>query len=150
MTVSVFRDTWDVPHPSFLALHHLGADGDIDPAQPEAAAPRPPALDRHVAIRPRDTEHLREVIALTLADMYGQTPERDSDGDIVLRGPDGFIYLSRDEAGVLRDGQNVPLRVTPYPLFLLNDPYPTPESFDERAFRLLELLNPGDVICEIR
>ncbi|HEX2826132.1 MAG TPA: FecR domain-containing protein [Burkholderiales bacterium] len=72
------------------------------------------------------------------------------DGDIVLRGPDGLIYLSRDEAGVLRDGQTVPIRITPYPLFLLNDPYPTPEGFDERAFRLLELLNPGDVICEIR
>ncbi len=85
MTVSVFRDTWNVPHPSFLSLHHLGADGDVDPAQPGAGAPRPTALDRHVAIRPRDTEHLREVIAMTLADMYGQIPERDSDGDIVLR-----------------------------------------------------------------
>jgi hypothetical protein len=72
------------------------------------------------------------------------------DGDIVLRGPDGLIYLSRDEAGVLQEGQTVPIRITPYPLFLLNDPYPTPEGFDERAFRLLELLNPGDVICEIR
>ncbi|MDH6675863.1 hypothetical protein M2284_000051 [Rhodococcus sp. LBL1] len=85
MTISVFRDTWNVPHPSFLALHHLGADGDIDPAQPGEGAPRPIALDRHVAIRPRDTDHLREVIALTLADIYGQMPERDSDGDIVLR-----------------------------------------------------------------
>jgi hypothetical protein len=72
------------------------------------------------------------------------------DGDVVFRGPDGFIYLSRDEAGVLRDGEGMPVRITPYPLFLLNDPYPTPEGFDERAFRLLELLNPGDVICEIR
>ncbi|WP_430331716.1 T3SS (YopN, CesT) and YbjN peptide-binding chaperone 1 [Rhodococcus sp. ACT016] len=85
MTVSVFRDTWDVPHPSFLALHHLGADGAPDPTQPGGVAPRPVALDRHVAIRPRDTEHLREVIASTLADMSGQVPERDSDGDIVLR-----------------------------------------------------------------
>jgi hypothetical protein len=72
------------------------------------------------------------------------------DGDVVFSGPDGFIYLSRDEAGVLRDGEGKPIRITPYPLFLLNDPYPTPEGFDERAFRLLELLNPGDVICEIR
>ena len=72
------------------------------------------------------------------------------DGDIVFRGRDGFVYLSRDEAGVLREGEGTPFRITPYPLFLLNDPYPTPESFDERAFRLLELLNPGDVICEIR
>jgi hypothetical protein len=72
------------------------------------------------------------------------------DGDVVLRGPDGFIYLSRDEAGVLQDGRGVPVRITPFPLFMLNDPHPTPEGFDERSFRLLELLNPGDVICEIR
>jgi len=85
MMVSVFRDTWNVPHPSFLALQHLGDDGAPDPAQPADDAPAPIALDRHVAIRPRDTEHLREVIAMTLADMYGQIPERDSDGDIVLR-----------------------------------------------------------------
>jgi hypothetical protein len=71
-------------------------------------------------------------------------------GDIVLRGPDGLIYLSRDEAGVLQDGKGLPIRITPIPLFMLNDPYPTPEGFDERSFRLLELLNPGDVICEIR
>jgi hypothetical protein len=72
------------------------------------------------------------------------------DGDIVLRGPDGFIYLSRDEAGVLQDGRGLPVRITPFPLFMRNDPYPTPEGFDERSFRLLELLNPGEVICEIR
>lgn len=72
------------------------------------------------------------------------------EGDVVFRGPEGFIYLSRDEAGVLRDGEGTPIRITPYPRFLLNDPYPAPENFDERAFRLLELLNPGDVICEIR
>jgi hypothetical protein len=72
------------------------------------------------------------------------------EGDIILRGPDGLIFLSRDEAGFLQDGQGRPVRITPFPLFMLNDPVPTPESFDERSFRLLELLNPGDVICEIR
>jgi hypothetical protein len=72
------------------------------------------------------------------------------EGDIVLRTPGGFIFLSRDEAGFVPDGQPLPLRVTPFPQFLLNDPTPTPEAFDERSFKLLELVNPGDVICEIR
>lgn len=72
------------------------------------------------------------------------------DGDTVLRGQEGVIYLSRDEAGWLPEGRGLPVRITPYPRFMLNDPYPTPEAFDERSFRLLELLNPGDVICEIR
>lgn len=85
MTVSVFRDTWAVPHPSFLTLHHLGtgADPDTPPSQPGSPLPGP--LDRHVAVRPADTDHLREVIARTLTDMYGVPPERDSDGDFVLR-----------------------------------------------------------------
>jgi hypothetical protein len=70
-------------------------------------------------------------------------------GDVEFRGPGGSIFLSADEAGALFNGENVPVRI-PFPLFLLNDPTPTPEAFDERSFRLLELLNPGDLICEIR
>lgn len=85
MAVSVFRDTWAVPHPSFLSLHHLGSSVDLDVAPETTAAPRPTPLDRHVAIRPADTDHLREAIALTLTDIYGGVPERDSDGDFVLR-----------------------------------------------------------------
>ena len=70
-------------------------------------------------------------------------------GDVEFRGPGGSIFLGPDEAGALLRERDVPLRIT-YPLFLLNDPTPTPEAFDERSFRLLELLNPGDLICEIR
>lgn len=83
MAVSVLRDTWDVPHPAFLALHHLG--GDPEPAADPAVTPIRTPLDRHVSIRPRDTAHLREVIAHTLTDIYGQAPELDADGDVVLR-----------------------------------------------------------------
>ncbi len=39
------------------------------------------------------------------------------------------------------------------PSFLLSDPYPRPEKFDEQTVRLLDVLNPGggpgNVICEM-
>jgi hypothetical protein len=30
-----------------------------------------------------------------------------------------------------------------YPDFLLSDPYPRPDKFDEQTIRLLDVLNPG-------
>jgi hypothetical protein len=113
----------------------------IPPVIQQEPAPRPDAVDIN----------FDALFAAVELDTFGRglfVGMRE--GDIVLRGPGGFIYLSRDEAGFLQDGAGTPLRVTPFPIFLLNDPVPTPESFDERSFRLLELLNPGDVICEIR
>ncbi|CAM2809332.1 YbjN domain-containing protein [Prescottella defluvii] len=83
MAVSMLRETWDVPHPAFLVLHHLG--DDAEPAADPAVTPVRTPLDRHVSIRPRDTAHLREAIAHTLTDIYGQAPELDADGDVVLR-----------------------------------------------------------------
>jgi hypothetical protein len=47
-----------------------------------------------------------------------------------------------------------PVRLAEQPPFLVNDPYPAPEQFDETTIRLLEVLNPGgspgDVICEVQ
>jgi hypothetical protein len=72
------------------------------------------------------------------------------EGEIILQGPGGFIFLAGDEAGWLPAGQDVPLRITPNWAVIMNSNLPAPESFDERTTRVLELLNPGDVICEIR
>ncbi|WP_137725669.1 T3SS (YopN, CesT) and YbjN peptide-binding chaperone 1 [Prescottella subtropica] len=97
MILSVFRETWAVPHPSFLSSQHLGEDGATDP-DAAASTPTPTPLDRYVAIRPRDTDHLRQVIAHTLTDMYGQEPERDADGDIVLRFGSALALVIANEA----------------------------------------------------
>ncbi|WP_242676644.1 hypothetical protein [Rhodococcus sp. ABRD24] len=86
MAVSVFRDTWGVPHPAFLDTQSFGDDLDVEWQQrAESVVAERPALDRHVAIQPRDTPHLRELIALTLTDLHGRAPEVDADGDIILR-----------------------------------------------------------------
>lgn len=100
MIIAVFRETWDVPHPSFLALHHLGADAEPVPVpgQTPDTTPRPAPLDRYLAIRPRDTEHLREVIAQTVTDILGHAPERDQDGDIVLRFGAALALVIANEA----------------------------------------------------
>ncbi len=98
MIVAVFRDTWDVPHPSFLTLHHLGADAEPVPGETPDPTPRPAPLDRYLAIRPRDTDHLREVIARTVADILGHEPERDQDGDIVLRFGAALALVIANEA----------------------------------------------------
>lgn len=72
------------------------------------------------------------------------------DGETVLIGSDGSLNLAGDEAGWLPEGQGRPLRISPNWATIMNQLFPAPESFDERSTRLLQLLNPGDVICEIR
>jgi hypothetical protein len=72
------------------------------------------------------------------------------EGETILRGPDGFIYLAGDEGGWLPEGQRIPQRTNPNWATIMNGNLPPPESFDSRSTRVLELLNPGDVICQIR
>lgn len=75
------------------------------------------------------------------------------DGNVDFAGKAGFINLGPGEAGYLGEGQDMPIRLRQYPSFLLSDPYPRPEKFDEQTVRLLDVLNPGggpgDVICEM-
>lgn len=72
------------------------------------------------------------------------------DGETVLSGAGGSVNLAGDEGGYLAAGQDVPVRTTPNWATIMNGNLPAPEAFDARATRVLELLNPGDVICEIR
>ena len=75
------------------------------------------------------------------------------DGHVELLGPSGTIDLGPGEAGYLGAGMTIPIRLTLTPPFLLNDPYPLPEKFDEQTIRLLDVLNPGgspgSLICEM-
>ena len=76
------------------------------------------------------------------------------DGHIEFFGSAGSIDLGPGESGYLADGQDTPVRLADQPPFLLNDPYPLPDRFDEQTIRLLEVLNPGgsagDLICEVQ
>jgi len=112
------------------------------PEFPDPAAPRPDRVDV-------DFETL---FASTFQEQPGAGLHvgMRGEGEIILQGPGGFIFLAGDEAGWLPAGQGVPLRITPNWAVIMNGNLPAPESFDERSTRVLELLNPGDVICEIR
>ena len=76
------------------------------------------------------------------------------DGHVTFTGSVGAIDLGQGEAGYLGEGMTAPIRLVEQPSFLVNDPYPAPEAFDEKTIRLLEVLNPGggvgDVICEVQ
>lgn len=75
------------------------------------------------------------------------------DGHVNFAGSGGSIDLGPGESGYLGEGQDVPVRLREYPAFLLTDPYPKPDKFDEQTLRLLDVLNPGggpgNVICEM-
>lgn len=74
------------------------------------------------------------------------------DGRVEFCGKAGCIELGPDEAGYLGEGALTPVRIA-RPPFLLNDPFPAPEKFDEQTVRLLEVLSPGGgpgaPICEM-
>jgi hypothetical protein len=76
------------------------------------------------------------------------------DGHIEFIGSVGAIDLGPGEAGYLGEGMTTPIRLVEQPPFLVNDPYPAPEQFDEKTVRLLEVLNPGggpgDLICDVQ
>lgn len=65
----------------------------------------------------------------------------------------GCLELGVNESAFLGEGEGTPVRLSQAPPFMLNDPFPTPEKFDEQTIRLLEVLNPGGgpgaPICEM-
>ena len=75
------------------------------------------------------------------------------DGHIELGGPNGVIDLGPGETGYLGEGWLVPVRLARTPDFMLLDPFPLPDKFDETLIRLLDVLNPGgrpgDTLCEM-
>ena len=81
-------------------------------------------------------------------DLVGRLPKKD----VVLTARGTSIDLGPGESGYVGESDS-PIRLTRYPDFLLNDPYPRPDKFDETTIRLLDVLNPGggpgSLICEI-
>lgn len=126
----------------FLPLSNLLTLLSAVPAFPDPDAPRPDTVPVDFGV----------LFAATPVEVPGAGLHvgMRGEGEIILRGPGGFIYLAGDEAGWLPAGGEIPVRTTPNWAVLMNQAFPAPESFDERSTRVLELLNPGDVICEIR
>lgn len=84
MAVTVFRETWSVPHPSFLHTEALGTiEGQGFDATPPAADDAD-ALDIKEAVVPRDEEHLRDLVRRTLSHIFDDPYDLERDGDFML------------------------------------------------------------------
>ncbi|TQF65775.1 hypothetical protein FK531_20310 [Rhodococcus spelaei] len=84
MAVTVFRETWSVPHPSFLRTEAVGTIEalSIDPVELDDEESF--ALDPGAAVVPRDDEHLYQLVALTLARLFDEPPGDDEHSDFLL------------------------------------------------------------------
>ncbi|WP_345345150.1 TY-Chap domain-containing protein [Rhodococcus olei] len=107
MAVSVFREVWSVPHPSFLRAEAFGGLEQF-PLEPATEADDEPfGVDLAAAVTPRDDAHLYELVALTLSELFDE-PAGDDEGtdDFMLAiGPlIGFV-------GPHLDGGEVQVRV---------------------------------------
>jgi hypothetical protein len=67
------------------------------------------------------------------------------DGHIEFFGRVGSVDLGPGESAYLVDGGDTPVRLAEQPAFLVNDPYPQPDTFNEATTRVIEIEN-----CEIR
>lgn len=75
------------------------------------------------------------------------------DGHVELIGSRGSVDLGPGESGYLKFEDGMPIRLSSTPVFLLNDPYPLPDSGAD-TLNILGTYNPGatpgDTVCEIK
>ncbi|MGB0189872.1 MAG: TY-Chap domain-containing protein [Nocardioides sp.] len=102
LLVQALREAYAVPHPAFLESSGLDLDGLQGPDSPPA--PEPPEPPDRVAlveqlpvVRPRDVEHLRELVVETLTVMTGDEVFVDEEGDVVVPcGEQSLIWVGPD------------------------------------------------------
>ncbi|WP_430331791.1 T3SS (YopN, CesT) and YbjN peptide-binding chaperone 1 [Rhodococcus sp. ACT016] len=97
MTVTTLRQIWNVPHPSFLRAEMIGTLEGTDLIGADAPdtdpAPEPIPLDDGAAIVPHDPAELRDLVARTVEQALGFPPERDEDGDVILKLDDQPVFV---------------------------------------------------------
>ena len=107
LAVSALRDVYGVQHPVFLAPDKLAEalqpvqaplenDASITVAQTNQAD--------LTATMPRSQQHLNDLVDAELAEIYGNPPIRDSDGDVAIRVGSTMLFLRTS-----KDGQEVVL-----------------------------------------
>ena len=107
LAVSALRDVYGVQHPVFLAPDKLAealqpvqapleSDASIKVAQTNQADP--------TATMPRNQQHLNDLVDAELAEIYGNPPIRDADGDVAIRVGSTMLFLRTS-----KDGQEVVL-----------------------------------------
>ncbi|MGV8874048.1 MAG: T3SS (YopN, CesT) and YbjN peptide-binding chaperone 1 [Rhodococcus sp. (in: high G+C Gram-positive bacteria)] len=90
-TVSVFRDIWGLPHPSFLSSRTTGR---YDVPSFDVSATAPDSTVVPLCVQPKGREHLQQLVDHALEPWFGFPPDHDPDGDIPLRFVGGTAYVS--------------------------------------------------------
>ncbi len=99
LLVQALREAYAVPHPAFLESSGLDLDGLQGPDSPPAPEPpdRVELIEQLPVVRPRDVEHLRELVVETLEVMTGTDVFVDEEGDVVLPcGEQSLIWVGPD------------------------------------------------------
>ncbi len=91
LAVAALREGYGAVHPAFLINSGFDWAGEDAPSTEEPSGANPPA------IYPRNREHLDELIDETLTEMFGATPQRDSDGDVPVPAGTGVIFVRTHE-----------------------------------------------------
>lgn len=99
LLVQALREAYAVPHPAFLESSGLDLDGLQGPDSPPAPEPpdRVALVEQLPVVRPRDVEHLRELVVETLTVMSGDEVFVDEEGDVVVPcGEESLIWVGAD------------------------------------------------------
>jgi hypothetical protein len=107
IAVSALRDVYGVQHPVFLAPDKLAEALQPVQAPMENDASMKVAETNQVdltATMPRNQQHLNDLVDAELAEIYGNPPIRDVDGDVAIRVGSTMLFLRTS-----KDGQEVVL-----------------------------------------
>ncbi|MFD1811826.1 TY-Chap domain-containing protein [Rhodococcus gannanensis] len=94
MSVTVFREVWSVPHPTFLRIDAPEATEWVEALEPEDDDSY--ALDLVRAVTPRDSAHLYDLVASTLSELFDEPagdddPDEDDDFMVAIGPLVGFV-----------------------------------------------------------
>lgn len=90
VSVAALRDVYGIMHPVFLAPDQLA---EILTPRRELGGSTEFDLEDVVAIVPVNFEHLDDMVAEELEDMFGHPPVRDSEGDFAIRIGSTMLFL---------------------------------------------------------
>ncbi|WP_370518831.1 YbjN domain-containing protein [Microlunatus sp. Gsoil 973] len=91
LAVTALRDVYGVQHPVFLAPDQLAEI--LTPKVEDPAAERIFDDDDVAAVLPGSREHLDDLVAAELTELFGHRPIRDDEGDIAIRVGSTMIFL---------------------------------------------------------
>lgn len=101
MSVTTLREVLGVPHPAFLSAGDLADDEDGGSAVPAPVATA--EVGEAPPTTPQSHEELCELVDAALTPLFGQTPQKDDDGDIPVPWGSSLVFVRvEQDAPVVR------------------------------------------------